>query len=325
MQNGKFPDNSLGDSEKQQFTNYGAKAGITYKIDGRNFISANGQYETRAPFVRYAYVSPRTRDYTVNNLTSEQILSGDINYRFRASWMKLRLSLYYSKFQDQIWSRSFYHEDLRTFVNYQMTGVDKVHAGMELGAEINLTSELTATVVYGRGQFIYDSRPLVTITADNNAEVLAEDRVVYLEDYYVGGMPQTVGSVGLKYFASQYWWLGINVNYFDDIYLDINPERRTAEAIEGFAQDDYRVAAALDQEELKEGFTLDLFAGKSWRLKGNKYLGLSLNVSNLLNDRDLAVGGFEQLRYDPDSPDRFPPKYIYLYGTQYFLNINFRM
>jgi len=325
MQNGKFPENSLGDSEKNQFTNYGVKAGITYKIDGRNFITANGQYGTRAPFFRNSYVSPRTRDYTVNNLTSEKIMSGDINYRFRADWMKLRLSLYYSKFVDQIWSRSFYHEDLSTFVNYQMTGVDKVHAGMELGVEVNITTELSATFVYGRGQFIYDSRPLVTITADNNAEILAEDKVVYLENYYVGGMPQAVGSVGMKYSSPKYWWLGVNVNYFDEIYLDINPERRTEEAIEGFAQDDYRVSAALDQEMLDPGFTVDLFAGKSWRVKRKYFIGLSLNVSNVLNTQDLAVGGFEQLRYDPISPYRFPPKYIYLYGTQYFLNINFRM
>ena len=28
MQNGRFPDNSLGESDKQSFTNYGAKLGI---------------------------------------------------------------------------------------------------------------------------------------------------------------------------------------------------------------------------------------------------------------------------------------------------------
>ena len=325
MQNGKFPDNSLGDSEKKQYANYGAKAGLTFKIDGKNFLTANGQYATRAPYFRNAYISPRTRDFTVNNLNSEKIMSGDVNYHFRSKWMKARLSLYYAKFEDQIWARSFYHEDLSTFVNYQMTGVDKVHAGMELGLEVNVTSELSASIVYGRGQFIYDSRPLVTITADNNAEVIAEDRVVYLKDYYVGGMPQTVGSVGVKYSSQYYWWAGVNVNYFGDIYLDINPERRTAEAIEGFAQDDYRVSTALQQEELGQGFTVDLFAGKSWRVNGKYYIGLSLNVSNLLNTKDLAIGGFEQLRYDPNNPDKFPPKYIYMYGTQYFLNISFRM
>ncbi len=325
MQNGKFPENSLGDSEKNRFTNYGVKGGIVYKINGKNFISANGEYGTRAPFFRNSYVSPRTRNFTVTNLQSETILSGDLNYRIRMKGVKARLSLYYTTFTDQTWSRSFYHEDLNSYVNYQMTGVDKVHAGMELGLEVNITPELVATGVYGRGQFIYDSRPLVTITADNTAEILAQDRVVYLENYYIGGMPQTIGSVGLKYNSPKYWWLGVNLNYFDDIYLTPNPVRRTAETIDAFAQDDYRVEAALEQEKLDEGFTLDLFAGKSWRVKSKYYIGLSLNVSNILNEQSLATGGYEQYRYDPENPGKFPPKYFYLYGTQYFLNINFRM
>ena len=107
MQNGKFPENSLGDSEKQQFTNYALKAGAVYKINGKNFVTANGQYGTRAPFFRNSYVSPRTRDYVVTNLKSEKILSGDLNYRLRMSWVKARLSLYYTRFMDQTWSRSF--------------------------------------------------------------------------------------------------------------------------------------------------------------------------------------------------------------------------
>jgi hypothetical protein len=138
-------------------------------------------------------------------------------------------------------------------------------------------------------------------------------------------MPQTVGSVGLKYNSSKYWWVGVNLNYFDDIYLTPNPARRTEEAIDDFAQDDYRVQAALEQEKLDHGFTLDMFAGKSWRVKRKYYIGLSLNVSNILNEQSLAVGGYEQYRYDPQEPNKFPPKYFYLYGTQYFLNINFRM
>jgi hypothetical protein len=134
-----------------------------------------------------------------------------------------------------------------------------------------------------------------------------------------------VGSIGLKYNATRYWWVGVNANYFGDIYLDINPDRRTEEAVAGYASDDYRVQEILEQEKLGHGMTMDIFGGKSWRVKGKYYIGLSLNVSNILNTQDLKVGGFEQLRYDHENINKFPPKYIYLYGTQYFLNVNFRM
>ena len=83
MQNGRFPDNSLGNSEIQTFLNYGAKFGFLYKITGRHLLSFNGLYKTEVPYVRNAYVSPRTRDQLVPNLTSTEIISGDINYNIR--------------------------------------------------------------------------------------------------------------------------------------------------------------------------------------------------------------------------------------------------
>ena len=73
MQNGRFPESSLGNSEKQNFYNYGIKLGFLYKITGRHLLSFNGMYKTEAPYVRNAYVSPRTRDQLVPNLSSIQI------------------------------------------------------------------------------------------------------------------------------------------------------------------------------------------------------------------------------------------------------------
>ena len=48
-------------------------------------------------------------------------------------------------------------------------------------------------------------------------------------------MPQQAASVGLKYNAPKYWYAGINFNYFADIYLSPNPDRRTTEALSGYA------------------------------------------------------------------------------------------
>ena len=82
-QNGRFPDSSLGKSETQSFFNYGAKTGVTYKVDGRNYFYGVGTLRTRAPFSRFAFLSPRTRDEVVKNLTSEKIRGGELGYVFR--------------------------------------------------------------------------------------------------------------------------------------------------------------------------------------------------------------------------------------------------
>lgn len=323
MQNGKFPTESLGDSEKQSFTNYGVKGGFTYKITGRHYVIVNGMYLTRAPYFRDSYISPRTRDRVVSNLDSEKVLSGDISYVLRAPNIQARATLYYTEFKDQVYSRSFYHETLRSFVNYQMTGVDTRSSGAELGVDYKLTSTINLTAVAGLGQLIYNSRPVATISQDNNSDILAENRKIYLKNYYVGGSPQTALSGGIKYNSPKYWWIGANINYFDDIYLEPNPDRRSEGAAGMYNEDDIRFSELLYQEKLPSAYTVDIFGGKSWRVK-QYYIALNLSVNNLLNETNFAFGGFEQFRYDPNDLEKFPPKYFYLYGIQYYANLSFR-
>ncbi len=324
MKNARFPDNSYGDGEKHSFTNFGLKGGATWKITGRHYLDGSAAYMTRAPYFRNAYISSRVRDDVIEGLESESIMSGDISYIVRTPFIKSRLTLFYTEFRDQTWARSFYHDELRTFVNYIMTGVDTRHTGAELGIDLALTPVLSAYIVAGTGDYIYNSRPEVTIARDNDSEIMAEGRTVYLQDYKIGGMTHTAGSVGLRYDSPNYWFVGVNTNYFDDIYIDINPDRRTEEALEGLVVSDPQWQQLLDQEKLGNNFTFDAYIGWSWRIQYQYFLQLNLSVSNITNKKDFRIGGFEQLRYDSQQPDQFASKYFYLYGRTYFANIVFR-
>lgn len=321
MKNGRFPDNSYGDSEKQNFTDFGVKGGAVWKVTGRHYIDVNAGYLTRAPFFRNSYVSSRVRDNVIDGLTSEKITTGDISYILRAPKVKARLSLYYTQFEDQTWSRSFYHDVLRTFVNYTMTGVNTRNAGLEFGLEANVTPTLSVTAAGAMGQYIYTNRPKATIARDNNSEIIS-DRVVYLKNYHIGGTPQTAASVGFRYNSPKYWFAGANFNYYADNYMDINPDRRTLEAADGFVQEDEAFKKLIDQPKLDPAYTIDVFVGKSWRIYG-KTLAVNLGVNNILNDKNIQITGFEQLRYDSQEIDKFPSKYFYMYGTNFFLNVNF--
>ena len=324
MQNGRFPENSLGNSEKQTFLNYVAKFGFLYKITGRHLLSFNAMYKTEAPYVRNAYVSPRTRDQLVPNLKSTEIISGDINYNIRLPFLKARLSGFYTQINNQTWARSFYHDEYRTFVNYMMTNVDQLFMGTELGFESNITSSLQLTGAFTIGDYLYKSRPVATITRDNSQEVIALDKVIYLKNFKIGGMPQQATSIGLKYNSPKYWYAGINYNYFTDIYLSPNPDRRTTEALAGYAEGYPYVNEIVDQTKLENGNAVNLFIGKSWKFyKNNSYLRLGLNVNNLIDNTHFKTGGFEQLRYDASNIQRFPNKYGYMYGRTYFLMLSY--
>ncbi|HEY0977306.1 MAG TPA: TonB-dependent receptor plug domain-containing protein [Flavobacteriales bacterium] len=314
-----FADNSLGESEKQHFLHGGLKAGAVYKINGRHFMTANAAWLVRPPTPSTSFLSPNTRNSVVKGLVNENAVSGDLSYHVRTSKVKGRATVYYAHIADQVWTRRFYHDDFLTFINYSMTGVSQEHIGAELGIEVKVTPTWQVTAVYAAGRYLYDSRPNATVTRDNSDTALAVNRTVYWKNYRVGGMPQSAGSIGVRYNDPKYWSVGVNANFFRDIYLDPNPDRRTAEALGNLVTDDPQWHELLDQTKLDNGFTLDLFAMKSWRFKNKYRLGINASVSNVLDVTDFNTGGFEQLRYSPMEIDKFPPKLSYMYGRTYFL------
>ncbi|MBK7094266.1 MAG: hypothetical protein IPH57_04075 [Saprospiraceae bacterium] len=105
--NGKFPDNSYGKSETFSFFNYGVKSGVTFKINGRNYIYFNGLTMTKAPYARNAYISPRTRDQVVDNLKSEKINSGEMAYVHKSPYFSFKAAAYYIDIRDKIKVSSF--------------------------------------------------------------------------------------------------------------------------------------------------------------------------------------------------------------------------
>ena len=323
MQNGRYPESSLGKSEKHKFSNYAVKGGATYKINGRHYLQVNLENATRAPFSRASFVSPRTRGQVVNNLTSTKINSGDINYIIRYPKLKMRATAFYTEMKDQIWARSFYHDVYQSFVNYAMTGVDQVFTGAEFGLDAKIATVWEVTVAFTKAQYLYTSRPTVTVTADNSQELLAENKTVYLKNYHVGGMPETASSIGLKYNSPKYWYAGANFNYFADIYLSPNPDRRTAEALENYYLGDPQVEKIIAQEKLDNGYNINVYAGKSYRFKNRSIIRFNLMVNNILDNQDFKTGGFEQLRYDVTNIDKFPPKYGYMYGRSYFIMLSY--
>lgn len=326
MRNGRFPNDSKGDSKKELFNTYGLKGGTTWKITGRHFLEANVAYLTRAPFFRNSYISPRTSNFTIPGLTNERIASADINYNLRSPFIKARLSAYYTKFMDQTELKTFYFEsaDLRTFVNYMMTNIDKVHKGLELGVEVKASATITLNAVAGLGSYQYKSRPNVTITQDNIGTVVGE-RVIYIKNFYVPSTPQTAAMFAVKYASPKYWFFDASVSYFDDIYIDFAPERRTPEALSGLEPNDPLRKKITDQTGLPSAYLVDASVGKSWRIK-KYYINLNFQVTNILDNTDFKTGGYEQLRNvnTEESLAKYPPRNYYSFGRTYYLNLGFR-
>lgn len=313
---GLFPGNSFGNSEKASFTTLGVKAGGEYRISGRHILQLNLVRQGYAPTFRTAFVSPRTRNSIVPGLSAEKVISADASYIMKLPGITGRLTGYYTRFSDQTDLSSFYHDELRTFVNYSISGINKEHYGIEFGTEFRLTSTITLNTVAALGQYLWISNPDILITQDNNSEVLSNDEV-WVQYFRVNGTPQTALAAGMEYSSPNYWWAGITCSYYDHIYIDFNPVSRTKD--ENGYYPNWTV-----MEKQPAAFLVDAFIGKSWAVD-DMFITLSANLSNITDKTDFVTGGFEQYRFDPSFPDRFKPKYYYYYGFNYFINFSIRM
>ena len=328
--NGLFPTNSFGKSATQNFNNYALKTGFTYKLNGRNYFYGNIASMTKAPFFDNVYISPRIRNTTQDKVSNEKINSLEAGYVLNAPKIKVRLTGYYTEFKNQMNVLTFFHEFYQNFVNYGLTGINKTHSGGELGIEAKVTPTLTANFAAAYGRYYYTSTQNAITTIDNDATEVSRD-LVYAKDYYVGGTPQQAYSFGLNYRSPKFWSVGLTYNYFDDIYMEINPLRRTAAAVQGLVKDSDEWHKILDQTKLKSQSTLDLFASYSLKLPAswsinhrNTFLAFTLGASNILDNKTIIPFAFEQLRFNATEVDKFPPRYNRGYGVNYSASVALR-
>jgi hypothetical protein len=327
-----FKDNSYGKSSTYNFFNSSFKTGVTYKIDGRNYVFANGIYMSRAPFFENAYIAPRNRDFVQNNLTSENIASLEAGYVMNAPKVKIRATGYYTDFRDQLNVMTFYHDEYRNFVNYALSNIGKTHYGTELGIEAKLYKGLSVNAAAAIGRFRYATRQKATVTVDNSAATADENVTIYSQNYNLPA-PQEAYTLGFDYRSPKFWFVTLNINYFDRMFMDINPIRRTESAVDGLERGSLAWFQTIGQTRLNPQHTVDIFAGYSWlmnrrftSLKKRTFLVFNLGINNVLNNMNIVTGGFEQLRFDfaEKNVNKFPDRRFYAYGLNFFASMGLR-
>jgi len=330
---GLFPNSSQGESETYVFASPFVKAGATYKINGRNYVFANGAYGLRAPLVNDVFLSPRTRSQGLINPVQQTVISAEAGYIHNSPKFKFRAVGYITYALDGIRNISFYHDLYNNNVNLTLQNVDIRSYGGEFGLDWKIWKGISLNAAVGIGRSQYVDRPLATVTLDNSQETLAKDEVVYFNNVNVANGPQWANTIGIAYNSPQYWFVKLNFNYFDWMWVDASPIRRTATAVEGLDPNGEQYRNIVTQERLPGAFTMDFFGGYSWKLdrtfkkmKKSHYLNFTASVSNITNNI-FFNGGFEQLRYDDENknPGKFPNKYYVAYGINFFLNVTYRM
>ena len=345
---------SKGNSDISRFFTYSAKLGLQYQFEGGHRIYATGGYFNDAPTFAQSFISPRTRNSLVPNLTTVKTTSADINYQYSNNGYNVRVTGFWTNIADQTDMMSFYEDSQNSFVNFAMSGIDQRHIGVELGFKIPVFVQgLSVEGALSWGEYVYTSTPRMTMTVDNSAEVVYNDepitywatspifsktvvdgQTVYLnaagqpttdisevavkgyQKHYVPSTPQLAADLGFNYRTNSYWFFELHGQYFANSYLDMNPLYRTDRITAG--PDGIVTPVEVDDLTAQEGFApvflLNASIGKSWYIDRKYNFGFSLNLENITNHRAVKTGGYEGTRL----ADSKTMERYYKFDSKYF-------
>lgn len=335
MRNGLAANNSYGKSGVAQFLDGGVKLGTIFNLGRGNTLTIGAGYETRAPQARTAFASPEINNDYVTNLKNEKVFSAEIGYQLQTSWLHANINAYYSYLTDVTDWQNYYFDDINSFSYVSLTNIKKVYSGVEAGLRFKVTSSFDINLI---GQI---SEAKITNNSNvrymNSTSAQYTDEIVYNKDMRDAGTPLTAASLGLSYHKGG-WFVDLNCNYYDRIYLSYSPSYRYASTLDTrqnvtgniYDNDGNVLPSAVEQAKGKGGFMVDGSIGRSIYLKRGS-LSINLMVTNILNNQNLCTGGYEQSRSDYTNSGnirayRFSknPMKFYAYGTNGMLNITYR-
>lgn len=328
MMNGRAPENSYGAGQRHTFDNASAKAGATYKLNGRNYFTAHAAYGTRAPRPYDSYVSARIKDDAVQGLKSERFLSADISYVWNYRNFRGSVTGFYSRIWDAMKHTGFFDYNLNSFMNYSISDLQTENKGVTLGLEYKIITGLSVKAAATYARYQYKNNPWGVRSYENGTE---EDiyRQVYLKNYFIGNAPQQAYSVAANYNIKN-WFFELNANWLGDNYYDLSFARH--EEMPGLwkvcqTEEEYvkRRNEIIYQDKLKNAFMMNLSIGKVVYMRWGQ-LNFNLSVNNLLNNRNIQMRGWQDGKFDFTNytTTKFPNKVAYAQGIRVFLNVGVR-
>lgn len=327
---GNFVEGSLGKSKSQNFFTGAVKAGVTYKLDGRNQFIVQAQYGSRAPLADNIFIAPRVKNTTIADPKTQLDLSVDASYVWNYRRFRGILTGYYTQMDRAVERTGFYDETYNTYAIFALEDVKREYKGIELGMSYKITSSLTASFAGTYARFQYKNNPKGTRSFENG---LYPDvtNTVYLKNYYMGSTPQSQFNLGLDYAAPKNWFFNLNGTWQGDAYVNISPAYH--ESMPGLATmypTEAEILAKIEelskQDKLDAAFTLNLSIGKAIYFRNGPSLNFNLNVNNVLNNRNVVTYAYQQGRVDTKNYDRsaYPNRYQYAQGIRLFLNVGVR-
>ena len=256
----QLPDDQ--ESDWHSFLDWALKGGANYNINQYHNVFINGGYFTRAPYFEFVFLN-RTNDFN-ENVKHEKVVSSEIGYGFRTATLNADLTLYRTVWMDKALTRS-----LGNNIVANLEGLNATHMGIEFTTNYRPFDKLDLKGMVSIGDWRWN--------ADVNANIILEDNSVEtitidLQDVHVGNSAQTTAALGINYEVLPKLKIGIDYNYYDNLFADFDITTRTE---------------SVDSWEMPNFSLIDINARYNFKI-ANLNATLIGNINNLLDTEYIA-------------------------------------
>ncbi|MRT92173.1 TonB-dependent receptor [Ancylomarina sp. 16SWW S1-10-2] len=203
----------------QDFLGYSAKAGANYNLDEKNNVFVNVGYFEKAPFFNSVFLNYAN---DINpDAENEKVYSAEVGYGFRSNKLSVNINGYYTKWMDKsiATTTTIRNEDWR----FNVLGLDALHMGVEMDMKYQITNELSLTGMASMGDWEWISNGTANgVNMDNKDDQTKETLTIYSDGLKVGDAAQTTAALGLDYQILDDLKIGMNYNYYANLYAYFN-------------------------------------------------------------------------------------------------------
>lgn len=337
MRNGLAANNSYGKSGTAKFGDVGGKVGFNFNLGKGHNVILGATVESKAPTARVVFQAPQINNDFVKDLKLEKVYGVELGYTLTNSFMQASLNGYYNKMNDVTEYSMAYNDVEHSFTYISLTGIKKEYYGVELGLNVKVTDWLNVKGLGTISDAKYTNNSNVSYIRSDGQKTgdgkMNKDDICLNKNMRESGTPLTAASLDLSY-HNKGWFVDLICNWYDRIYLAYSPITRYQSDFSDKDGDGNPEIpdGALDQAKGKGGFMLDFNVGKSMFLKKGRSISINLMLNNILNNRKICTGGYEQNRKDLDENGdairtyKFAnnPIKFYAYGINGMLNITYK-
>ncbi len=247
-------------SEKFNFLGYNAKIGANFNIDDSNNIFVNAGVLSKAPTIDNKF--PNFNNVNVNeDAENEDIASFELGYGFKSGLFDINLNGYWTNWKNKSFPVNAKDSTGQRFYA-NITGLDALHTGIELEANVDITSGFTVGVMGSLGNWEWKNNVDADVIDDNN-EIITTKKV-FLKDVKVGDAAQTTLGIRAEYKMPFGLSIDAEYQYFDNLYANFDPLDRSTEVFQALQLPSYGLVNA----GITYGFDV---AGLGARIRINGY------------------------------------------------------